>query len=343
MLRPLLVANFDRVVGGGEVGLLMLADGLHARGHRPLLVVPGPGGLAGDRPHVEVPHDPRRLAVSLGDLARSHDVVQVSSPVAFAAAEAAVGDTPILYHALVPDPAPVDDAITRRADVIVCNSAATARRFADAPRVEIVLNGVAPLRPGAPGLGLHPHRRTVAVIGSTVPRKGQLDVLDALLEVVETTGDVDVVFIGRVGGPEGLRLRRVARGSGGRVRLLGFVPGVADRLGELALVVVPSRSEGFGRVAVEALRAGVPVLARRVGGLVEALQDLHDPWLPDKATEWAARIRRELDAPFHTPDELRAAARRFDPDRFVDRLAALHERLAARRDPRSVSAPVPAP
>ncbi len=37
MLRPLLVANFDRVVGGGEVGLLMLADGLHARGHRPLL------------------------------------------------------------------------------------------------------------------------------------------------------------------------------------------------------------------------------------------------------------------------------------------------------------------
>ncbi len=54
-LRPLLVANYDVVLGGGEVGLGMLVDGLLARGHRPTLAVPGPRTLFGRCPEQPIP------------------------------------------------------------------------------------------------------------------------------------------------------------------------------------------------------------------------------------------------------------------------------------------------
>jgi glycosyltransferase involved in cell wall biosynthesis len=151
-------------------------------------------------------------------------------------------------------------------------------------------------------------------------------------QVLSARSDVDVAFVGHATGPIALALTGRAAQSGGRLRVLGFVPEIADHLAEFALVLVPSRSEGFGRVAVEALRAGVPVLATRVEGLVEALQELSDPWLPDARDQWPARILRELDAPTHTPDQLRAAALRFDPERFTDDvLDCYREVLAARR------------
>ncbi len=63
-----------------------------------------------------------------------------------------------------------------------------------------------------------------------------------------------------------------------------------------ALLLVPSRwHEGFGRVAVEALLNGIPVLASRIGGLPEAVP--HTPWLLPPPT---------LEAPARTEEEYRA-------------------------------------
>jgi glycosyltransferase involved in cell wall biosynthesis len=89
-------------------------------------------------------------------------------------------------------------------------------------------------------------------------------------------------------------------------------------------------------VAVEAMRAGVPVLATRVEGLIEALQDLHDPWLPDQREQWASRIIRELDDPAHSPDALKRAADRFDPERYIATILSWYDHLlqrAAHRTP----------
>jgi len=328
MLRSLLIANVDIVMGGGEVGLLMLAEGLTRRGHRPLVAVPGTGGLASHLDHVAIDPGHAAIAADLRRLATACDVVHVYSGKAMALVEQAGIERPLVYHVLMPDPHPLDTEHARRADVVICNSRATAARFTGDDAVEIVYNGVAEPRVPVAPLEVDPMRRTVAIVGGTVLRKGQLDALPALLDLVAATDDVDVVLIGRTGGPAALRLRRVARASAGRIRLMGYVPSVADHLGQFALVLVPSRSEGFGRVAVEALRAGVPVLARRVDGLAEALGDLADPWLPIDRGAWGERIRQELEAPRHTATELRAAAHRFDPERFVSEIEAIHLRLA---------------
>jgi glycosyltransferase involved in cell wall biosynthesis len=154
-----------------------------------------------------------------------------------------------------------------------------------------------------------------------------LDALPALDEVLSARDDVDVAFAGHVAGAVGLAITERARRSDGRLRVLGFVPDIADHMGEFALVIVPSRSEGFGRVAVESLRAGVPVLATRVEGLIEALQDLRDPGLPDSHDRWADRILRELRTPTHTKAELLAAADRFDPVRYTDEILDCYRRV----------------
>lgn len=326
-LRPLLVANYDVMLGGGEVGLGMLVEGLLDRGHRPTVAVPGPRMLFGRCPEQPIPAALPDMALALRTLARDHDLVHVYSVRAGLAAALARTGRPLLLHVLTPESSDYDAVVAPFADAILCNSSATAGRFAGGA-ARVVHNGVRAPRPrGEARLGTNPRHRTVGVIGNICPRKGQLDVLPALEQVMACRDDVDVVFAGHATGAIACELRDRARAAAGRLRVLGFVPGIADLLGELDLVLVPSRSEGFGRVAVESLRAGVPVLATRTGGLIEALAGLDDPWLPDDRQDWPDRILHELDQPTHTSDELRAAGRRFDPDNHLDEVIAIYGEL----------------
>ncbi|MCF6744537.1 glycosyltransferase family 4 protein [Blastococcus sp. KM273128] len=70
-----------------------------------------------------------------------------------------------------------------------------------------------------------------------------------------------------------LERRVAAAGLGDRVRITGVRTGEALRrtFQEADLLVVPSRAETYGMVVAEALAAGLPVLATRVGGLPESL------------------------------------------------------------------------
>ena len=105
--------------------------------------------------------------------------------------------------------------------------------------------------------------------------------------VGEPTEPPHVLFVGRLSEEKGILefldategLPRVIVGDGPlRWRVpeaVGFVP--HDRLGayyeRAAVVCVPSRREGFGVVAREAMAYGRPVVATRVGGLVDAVED----------------------------------------------------------------------
>ena len=72
-------------------------------------------------------------------------------------------------------------------------------------------------------------------------------------------------------GPEEADLRALALRLGGQVEFLGRVTG--DQLGvlrrEAAVVLVPSRCDEFGLTALEAMAAGVPVVATGAGALPE--------------------------------------------------------------------------
>jgi len=123
------------------------------------------------------------------------------------------------------------------------------------------------------------------------------------------------------------------RGLTDRVELTGFVPDIPAFLERIGLFVLPSRSEGLGLVLVEAMAAGRPVVAARVGGIPEVVVDgetgiLVEPESPDAL---AAAIRRVLADPVLAGRMGQAGRRRaevlFSASRMAAQTVSLYQEL----------------
>jgi glycosyltransferase involved in cell wall biosynthesis len=88
---------------------------------------------------------------------------------------------------------------------------------------------------------------------------------------------------------------QIARlGLGGRVEFPGFVDDPARIMSELDVLVHPADGESFGRIVVEAMAAGLPVVGVRGGGVAEIIADGRTGLVsrPDDAGDLAAQIER---------------------------------------------------
>ncbi len=106
-----------------------------------------------------------------------------------------------------------------------------------------------------------------------VPAKGS-DLLPAILASAHagtTRRDVEVTIAGT--GPQDAELRHDLQGiaSGWTVRMVPPIEQLGQRLGEWDVVLMPSRFEGLGLLAIEAFMAGVPLATTTAPGLAEVL------------------------------------------------------------------------
>jgi len=122
-------------------------------------------------------------------------------------------------------------------------------------------------------LGVPPDAAVIAVVSRLRPEKG-LDVLLHAVPVVSKrlSRPVHVVIAGD--GPDEDRLRALARQTGhGTVHFVGPQQDVALWFCAGDVVAMPSFREGFGVAAAEAMACARPLVASRVGGLAEIVED----------------------------------------------------------------------
>ncbi|HEX5520651.1 MAG TPA: glycosyltransferase family 4 protein [Longimicrobiaceae bacterium] len=173
-------------------------------------------------------------------------------------------------------------------------------------------------------------------------QKGLDTLLNAFARLAPRYPELVLKLAGR--GKDAEPVRELAHGLGiaDRVELLGAVSD-EERLALLSgasVQLMPSRFEGFGMAAAEAMAAGVPLVASRAGSLPEVVDPPHGGVLvpPDDPEALAEAVARLLDssaAREALSTSARASARRFSWDRVAeDHLGFLHRVAAQGSAPR---------
>jgi glycosyltransferase involved in cell wall biosynthesis len=174
----------------------------------------------------------------------------------------------------------------RFVDRIICNSEAVAeftRRHerVDSIKLRVIPNGVDTRAFCASDrtsfrrrLGVGPETLLVGSLGTIKKVKGQQILLEAMTPLLQRYPHVKLCLAGEVtkGYGEELRRRVAQRGLEGQVLLPGVVDQVPDLLASFDLFVLPSLSEGMSNALLEAMAAGRAIVATKVGGNAENLE-----------------------------------------------------------------------
>ena len=176
-----------------------------------------------------------------------------------------------------------------------------------AEQIVVIQNGIdptgfVPKRPPAAAraeLGLGPETRLIGLLGRLTRQKGPDLLVAALPALVSAWPQLRCLFVGDgVLGPE-LRRQAAALGVASYCVFLGPRSDVADLVAILDVVVLPSRSEGLPFALLEAMVLAKPVVATRVGGNPEVVEDGRTGLLvsPENPAALAEAVRFLLDHP----------------------------------------------
>lgn len=205
-----------------------------------------------------------------------------------------------------------------------------------AHRVHVVPNGIGAPVPGdqAAGHQLAGGNHYLLALGTIEPRKGLPVLVKAFDELAARDRDLRLVVAGPDGwGRDALDAAVAAAAHRHRIIRLGWVDQQqrADLLAGATAFAFPSLYEGFGLPPLEAMQAGVPVVATTAGALPEIAGPAAELVTPGDADALAAGLRAVLDDAAYR-DQLvtrgHEHAARFRWDHTAQQLAALYRGLA---------------
>lgn len=172
-------------------------------------------------------------------------------------------------------------------DKIITNSRAVGGIFSGNGKRETVYNGVdlTHFDPDMDGVkersafNIGKHTALIGTIGHLAPLKGYEELIGAMREVIREGFDVKLALVGddiyshSKSYKQKLLSLVDSTGLKDRIIFTGYRENIPELLASFDIFVLPSRIEGFGRVNLEAMAMGKPVISTNVGGIPEVVQD----------------------------------------------------------------------
>ncbi|MBN2564016.1 MAG: glycosyltransferase family 4 protein [Phycisphaerae bacterium] len=165
------------------------------------------------------------------------------------------------------------------ADVFIANSQAVKDYYArhiPADKIQVVYQGVKDACPA----GIPPRDPTgpfrCVMVGAVHEGKRQMDAVEAVLTLLAERFDVTLTIVGGPGSEGYFRevQRRVAESAySEKITMVGRVDDASPYLVNADVLLMCSQKEAFGRVTVEGMLAGLPVIGTRSGGTPEIVED----------------------------------------------------------------------
>jgi glycosyltransferase involved in cell wall biosynthesis len=175
----------------------------------------------------------------------------------------------------------------------------------------------------------------MVVVGRLSQEKGQADLIHAFIALSAAVSEPRLRLLLIGDGPDRPALEALAQPAGARIVFAGYSANPWPLFNAADIFVLPSHSEGSPLVVLEAMDAGLPIVATRVGGVPEVL--IHEETALLVNPSEPAALRNALERLVRDP-ALRAAlgrhARetlpRYSPESYVARLLGIYD-AASRR------------
>ncbi|NQT81153.1 MAG: glycosyltransferase family 4 protein [Candidatus Aminicenantes bacterium] len=186
-------------------------------------------------------------------------------------------------------------------------------------------------------LGIPENYLVVGTVGRLVPVKGPEFLIEAAKYIISKYPEVFFIFTGD--GPLEQNLERQAFKSGikDNIIFLGWRNDIAGIISVYDIFALPSLNEGMGRVLVEAMALGKPIVASNVGGIPDLVTHgkngfLVPPKNPEKLAKYIQILIGDKEKRKKMGQAGKEMVKNFSKEKMVEKIANLYEELLTQKN-----------